>query len=99
MIGDIPITGLTAPGILGLAVILLLTGYIVPRKYLVDKETEILRWKKAYETEREARIVSDSQTGQLLVAIEANRDLMSALLTVVKPEARSGGSSDEAEES
>lgn len=96
MLTDLPLVGLTAPGVLLFAVILLLTGHIVPRKHLKDKETEILRWKQAYETEREARMVSDNQTSKLLVGIEVNRDLMIAFMKIVKPEAASGGPSDEA---
>ena len=97
MFEGLALDGLSATTVLALAVILLLTGRIVPRRHLLDKEGEIKRWREAYETEREARNISDSQTQKLLVAIEANRDVMVALLQVVKPEPTSGGSSDATE--
>lgn len=98
MIENIPLVGLTAPALLGIAVLLLLTGRIVPRSALTDRDKEIERWKSAYETEREARIISDNQTAKLLIAVETNRDVLFALLKVIKPTADSGGSSDVAEE-
>lgn len=98
MIEGIPIIGLTAPTLLGIAVLLLLTGRLVPRSTLKDKDAEIERWRTAYETEREARIVSDNQTSKLLIAVETNRDVLTALLNVIKPSAESGGPSDAEED-
>lgn len=98
VIENFPIVGLTAPAILGLAVLMMLTGRIVPRSTLRDKEVEIQRWQLAYETEREARIVSDNQTAKLLVAVETNRDVLYALLQVLNKETGAGGAPHVAEE-
>lgn len=97
-IDGIPLVGLTAPALLGIAILLLLTGRIVPRAHITDKDKEIERWRLAYEAEREARIVSDNQTTKLLVAVEANRDVLFALLRVLNPRAGLGGPSDEVKE-
>lgn len=98
MIEGFPIIGLTAPTLLGIAVLLLLTGRIVPRAHIRDKDLEIERWKTAYETEREARTISDNQTAKLLIAVETNRDVLYALLRVLNSTPESGGSSDVAKE-
>lgn len=75
----VPLVGLTAPAILGIAFLMILTGRLVPRSVLRDKDEETRRWRMAYEAEREARLVSDSQTTKLLVAVETNRDVLLAL--------------------
>lgn len=94
---SVPLVGLTAPALLGIAVLLMLTGRIVPRSTLKDKDVEVARWQLAYETEREARIVSDNQTTKLLFAMETNRDVLQALLQALNAEPGSGGLSDVAE--
>lgn len=94
MLENVPLFGLTAPALLGIAVLLLLTGRIVPRSTLRDKDEECQRWQEAYEAEREARVVSDAQTAKLLEAVETNRDVVLALFNILKPRSQSGGSSD-----
>lgn len=63
---DLPLVGLTAPVLLGLAVLMLLTGRIVPRSTYRDKADDAERWRLAYETERETRALSNRQTIELL---------------------------------
>lgn len=75
----VPLVGLTAPALLGIAFLMVLTGRLVPRSVLKEREEESERWRLAYEAEREARIVSDGQTSKLLVAVETNRDVLLAL--------------------
>lgn len=72
-IDGVPLVGLTAPALLGIAILLLLLGRIVPKATLDDKDRQIgdkaeeaERWRKAYETEREARALSNRQTIELL---------------------------------
>jgi hypothetical protein len=65
-VADLPLVGLTAPALLGLAMLMLLTGRIVPRPTYRDKAEEAERWRAAYETEREARALSNRQTIELL---------------------------------
>jgi hypothetical protein len=75
----VPLFGLTAPAILGIAVLMLMTGRLIPRSVFRDKHEESERWRMAYEAEREARLVSDNQTTKLLIAVETNRDVLLAL--------------------
>ena len=80
MLDGIPLADLTAPTLLGIAVLLLLIGRIVPRSSLMDKRDEADRWRQAYEAEREARATSDSQTAELLEVSRTTHDLIVALL-------------------
>lgn len=66
MLEGFPLIGLTAPALLGIAILLLLFGRIVPRSTLLDKSNESEKWRQAYETEREARALSNKQTIELL---------------------------------
>jgi hypothetical protein len=66
MFEGISIGDLTPPALLGLAVLLLLFGKIVPRATLMDKSKEAQQWREAYEKEREARSLSEAQNAELL---------------------------------
>lgn len=61
-----PLATLTVPGLLGLTIFLILIGKLVPKATYDEKAKEADRWREAYETEREARVVSDAQTAELL---------------------------------
>lgn len=78
MLEGIPIVALTAPTLLGVAILLLLTGRLVPQAYLKDKAAEAERWRLAYEKEREARAIADAQTAELLEVTKTTRDVISA---------------------
>lgn len=80
----VPLVGLTAPGLLGLAILLLLTGRIVPRMTLEDKVKECEAWKTAYEKEREARAVSESQTAELLEVSKTTHAVTVAMFDVIR---------------
>jgi len=92
MIEGIPLTNLTAPALLGIAILLLLTGRIVPRSTLMDKIKEADRWRAAYEAEREARSTSDDQTAELLELAKTTNSFMSAVFSNVDKIRRSGES-------
>jgi hypothetical protein len=79
MLDGIPIAALTAPTLLGFAVLMLLLGKIVPRATLVDKAEEAERWRKAYEAEREARVISDAQTAELLELAKTTHNILVAM--------------------
>lgn len=66
MIDGIPLGDLTAPAVLLITVLLVLLGYLVPRKIYLDKVQECKEWKEAYELSEKARATSDAQTQQLL---------------------------------
>lgn len=75
----IPIGDLTAPGLLGVAVLMILFGVLVPRRTLLDKSKEAENWRNAYEKEREARATSDAQTAELLEVTKTTYNIVFAL--------------------
>lgn len=79
MVDGIPIADLTATTLLGIAVLLLLAGRIVPRATLQDKTKEAEQWRLAYEAEREARAASDSQSAELLELAKTTHAFIAAV--------------------
>lgn len=79
MIEGISIIGLTPAGLLLAAVLMVLTGWLVPRRTYREKVEEAERWRAAYEVERTARSASDSQTRELLELAKASAKFMEAV--------------------
>lgn len=79
MLDGIPLVGLTAPTLLGIAILLILVGRIIPRPFYVEKVTEAERWRLAYEAEREARALSDAQTAELLEVAKTTHNIIVAV--------------------
>jgi hypothetical protein len=75
----IAIGDLTAPGLLGIAILMLLFGKLVPRATLMDKTREAENWRNAYEKEREAKAISDAQTAELLEVTKTTYNVVVAL--------------------
>lgn len=95
MFEGIPLVGLTAPTLLGIAVLLLFTGRLVPRATLLDKAQEASDWKAAYEAEREARATSDQQTVELLEVSKTNHSVTVAMFELIRRGAgRESGGTD-----
>lgn len=84
MFEGIPVVGLTAPGLLGIFVLLLFAGRIVPRSTLRDKQLEANQWREAYEKEREARASSDAQTVELLEVSKTTHAISVAMFDVIR---------------
>lgn len=99
MIEGIPLTSLSAPAILGLAVILIFLGKIVPRSYYLEKKEESDRWREAYEAEREARSVADSQSRELLELAKTTHSLITAVFANSEQVKRESGDSNVASKS
>lgn len=89
-----PIASLTAPALLGITVLLLLLGRLVPRPTLMDKIEECERWRQAYEAEREARATSDAQTIELLELAKTTHKIVEALFGTTERAPRSGGGNE-----
>jgi hypothetical protein len=75
----VPLVGLSAPALLSIVVLLLLTGRLVPRATLLDKTKESDRWREAYEKEREARGSADAQSRELLEVSKTTHHIVEAL--------------------
>lgn len=91
MLDGVPLGDLSTPALLGLAILLLLTGRLIPWPTWRDKVDEANRWREAYENEREARQRSDSQTEELLELAKTTHSIIAAMFGSV-PRRRSGGS-------
>src|SRR5678815_384864 len=78
MFDGIPVLDYSAPTLVGITVILLLLGYIVPRKTLNDKAKECKEWKDAYEKERDSRILAAAQTTELLELAKTTHEILDA---------------------
>lgn len=79
MIEGIPITDFTAPSLLGIAIIMILTGLLVPKSTYREKATECDRWREAYETSETARRELDSQTAELLETAKTSHAMILAV--------------------
>lgn len=66
MIGGFAVSDLTAGALLGICVILILLGRLVPRSVLKDKDREAQQWHAAFTVERQARMEADSQARELI---------------------------------
>ncbi len=94
MLDGFPIVGLTPSVLLGITVLLLLTGRIVPRVTLQDKSAEAEKWRKAYETEKEARTASDAQTQELLEVAHLTHAIINAMFVSTKEYRQQSGEGD-----
>lgn len=92
MIEGIPLVDLTPSVLLGITVLLLLMGRIIPRATLSDKALEAERWREAYEKEREARNTSDAQTAELLEVAHLTHAIINAMFNETQHIRPIGGS-------
>jgi len=77
-ITGIPLGILTPSALLGLVVFMLLTGKIVPRSALEDKQQETNRWREAYEAEKLARSISEQKNSEFLEAAKTTNAVLEA---------------------
>ena len=78
MFDGIPVLDYSAPTLLGITVILLLLGLIVPRRTLNDKIREAKEWRDAYEKERDSRILAAAQTTEHLELAKTTHEILDA---------------------
>jgi hypothetical protein len=76
MFEGIPVAALTPSALLGIFVLMLFFGKIVPRAILQDKIEECNNWRQTAEAEREARATSDAQTRELLELAKTTNKLV-----------------------
>ncbi len=95
MLDGIPLADLTAPTLLGLTVLLILFGRLVPRSILLKTEKEAERWRLAYEAMKERSDTSDAQTAELLELAKASHSIMVAVFgTTLERRSLSSGEAD-----
>lgn len=81
MFEGIPLSGLTSPALLGIAILMILSGRLYTKTAYDDKKEEADKWRLAYEAERTARQASDAQTAQLLELAKTTHAFMLAVFT------------------
>lgn len=81
MFMGIPIETLTVRGLLALAVLMILFGYLVPRRIYKDKADEAIRWQLAFEKQRDRSDKSDAQAEQMLEQGKATHALITAIFS------------------
>lgn len=91
VIDGLPLVGLSAPVLLGIAVLMLLTGRLWTNAAYLQKCKESDQWREAYEKEREARIQSDHQTGELLELAKTTNSFIMAVFTNSERVRQTGG--------
>lgn len=81
----------TEGGLIGLIVVLVLTGWLVPRRLLQDARRESQEWRRAWELERQAReqLIEHAQ-----LAVETARTTTAVLEAVRGKGAHSEGEPD-----
>jgi len=82
----IPVIALTPSALLGLTVLFILIGRLVPRSVYMDKVRECEKWQKAYELAEKGRSTSDAQTTELLEIGKASHTVLMALVEYTKPQ-------------
>lgn len=94
MIEGIDASTLTPSVLLGIFVLLIFLGVLVPYRSHRETVSEAERWRKAYESEREARALSDAQTTELLEVTKTTRNLLVALHGTAEKIRGSGGTDE-----
>lgn len=77
----IPIETLTASSLLGIAVLMILSGRLVPRRVYQDKADDCKQWQLAFELQRERADKSDAQTELLLEQGKTTHALITAVFS------------------
>jgi hypothetical protein len=75
-----------SPSLIGLTVVMILTGRLVPRRVLKDMEKDRDLWREAHGISEQTRRLEAEHTGQLLEAAKVSTAIMRSLPTV-SPEA------------
>ena len=91
MFDGVPIKDLSVATLLGIAILLIILGRLVPWWLYKDKCKEADRWREAYENERAARLVSDRQTAELLEFAKSTHSILDALFVNTAESSRQGG--------
>jgi hypothetical protein len=94
MLDGISVANLTPAALLGIAILMLFLGRLIPSSLHREKVEECDRWRMAYESEREAKRISDAQTAELLELAKTTHALISAIVRTPTPTQRSSGGSD-----
>src|SRR5678815_8823 len=91
MLDGIPLGDLSAPVLLGIVVLSIVLGRLIPRPTYLDKVKESENWRRAYEKERDSRDLSEAQKAELLEAVKVTNDILYAMFDITTEESRQSG--------
>jgi hypothetical protein len=91
MVDGISIKDLSIATLLGIAILLIIIGRLIPWWQYKEKCKESDRWREAYEKERESRLVMDKQNAELLEFARASYSILDALFVNTTEFSRQGG--------
>lgn len=91
MLDGVPIKDLSIATLLGIAVLLVFIGRLIPYPRYKEKVQEAADWKKAYEKSEEARAIESAQKAELLELARTTRDILHAMFDVVTEDPRQAG--------
>jgi hypothetical protein len=81
MIEGIPLVDVAPPTLLGIFILLIMFGRLVPWWFYKAKADEAEKWRLAFEAERESRVASDAQTAELLELAKTTHSIIVAVFT------------------
>jgi hypothetical protein len=91
MFEGVPFDKLTAPVLVGIAVLMVLLGLLVPRYVYRAKAREAEYWRLAYEAERESRETLQGQNAELLELARTTNKVLVAMFGVSEHVKETGG--------
>jgi hypothetical protein len=78
----IPVGDMSAPVLLGIAIVLILRGRLVPRSTYDDLRADRDQWREAHRLSEEARLTQTRQLDAVLEVGETVKNVMNALDSV-----------------
>jgi hypothetical protein len=75
----VPLIALTTPTLLGIAILMVLTGRLVPRSTYDDKAEEANKWQAAHKVSEEARLSQTRQMDAVMEVGETVKNVLTAL--------------------
>jgi len=79
MLEGLPLRDFSVSSLLGIAVLAILLGWLVPKKTVDEHKLSAERWRQAYEAEREAHQLAEKQTAELLEVARTSHALIQAI--------------------
>ena len=90
MLDNIPLIALTPSALLGIAILLIITGGLWTNKAYQQKVRECEKWEKAFQKSEEARSLESTQNKELLEVGKATYHILDAVFNSLEPPGRGG---------
>lgn len=87
----LPVEVWAPSGLLGVTVLLILLGKLIPKSFYDGAKAESEKWRLAYEAERSARAISDAQTAELLTQAKVTHSVVVSMFGILENGRQAGG--------